>query len=222
MRDVDEHIQLYVPLLRRIVVLVAVIIAVPVVLWTITAFVRTYVAPPKVPTFRSLAGQTFTEAAQNAAAQPGSPRSLAPAQPKAADPAPIVEARATTSDTSSDAPRGAYPGGSPAPVAPSAATAAPPAGTPAMPAAARTAALTATPTMPATPSSSEDDLPSAGPITGRVPLPPQRPRLFAMAPTTTLAQTSGIPVPRDRPVSAPDPTPVVPDAPLATSRDYNR
>jgi hypothetical protein len=224
MRDVDEHIQLYVPLLRRIVVLVAVIIAVPVVLWTITAFVRTYVAPPKVPTFRSLAGQTFTEAAQNAAAQPGSPRSLAPAQPKAADPAPIVEARATTSDTNSDAPRGAYPGGSSQPAAPSGATAAPPAGPPAMPAAARTAALTATPAMAAPPSSTDDDLPAAGPITGRVPLPPHRPRLFAMAPTTTLAQTaaSGIPVPRDRPVSAPDPTPVVPDAPIATSRDYNR
>jgi hypothetical protein len=91
-------------------------------------------------------------------------------------------------------------------------------------AAARTAALTATATAPATSVSTDDDLPAAGPITGPVPLPPHRPRLFAMAPTTTLTQTaaSGIPVPRDRPVSAPDPTPVVPDAPFATSRDYNR
>jgi hypothetical protein len=220
MRDVDEHIQLYVPLLRRIVVLVAVIIAVPVVLWTITAFVRTYVAPPKVPTFRSLAGQTFTEAAQNAAAQPGSPRSLVPAQAKAPDPAPIVEAGGTTSDTNSDAPRGASPGGNSQPVAPSAATTSPPASTPAT----RTAALTATPTPPVSSLSADDDLPAAGPITGPVPLPPHRPRLFAMTPTTTLAQTaaSAVPVPRDRPVSAPDPTPVVPDAPFASSRDYNR
>ena len=79
MREVDDNIQLYIPVLRRIIILVAVIIAVPVVLWTITAFVRTYVAPPKVPTFRSLAEQALAEAAQKAAAQSGPLRSLAPA-----------------------------------------------------------------------------------------------------------------------------------------------
>jgi hypothetical protein len=215
MRDVDEHIQLYVPVLRRIVVLVAVIIAVPVVLWTITVFVRTYVAPPKVPTFRSLAEQTFVKAAQNAAV-PGTTQSST--QPKPGDPAPIVEARATTTDANSDAPRTAFVGGR------GDAAAAPLAGSqPPMPAPARTAALTATQTPPA--SSVEDDLPAAGPITGRVPLPRHRPQLFAMAPTATLAQTAtagGIPVPRDRPVSAPDPAPVVQDAPFASLRDYNR
>ncbi len=52
--DDDDNIRLYTPVLQRIIILVAVIIAVPVVMWTITAFVRTYVAPPKVPTFQHL------------------------------------------------------------------------------------------------------------------------------------------------------------------------
>jgi hypothetical protein len=55
MREYDDHIRLYTPILQRIIILVAVIIAVPVVLWTITAFVRAYVAPPTLPTFRPLA-----------------------------------------------------------------------------------------------------------------------------------------------------------------------
>ena len=55
MREYDEHIRLYSPMLQRVIILVAVIIAVPVVLWTITAFVRAYVAPPQIQTFRPLA-----------------------------------------------------------------------------------------------------------------------------------------------------------------------
>ena len=50
MREDDENIRLYTPILQRIIILAAVIIAVPVVMWTITTFVRTYVAPPPVPT----------------------------------------------------------------------------------------------------------------------------------------------------------------------------
>ena len=55
MREDDDEFRHYVPLLRRIIILVAVITAVPVVLWTITAFVRTYVGPPRIPTFHQLA-----------------------------------------------------------------------------------------------------------------------------------------------------------------------
>jgi hypothetical protein len=55
MREYDEHIRHYSPMLQRVIILVAVIIAVPIVLWTITAFVRAYVAPPQIPTFRPLA-----------------------------------------------------------------------------------------------------------------------------------------------------------------------
>ncbi len=118
MREVDDNIQLYIPVLRRIIILVAVIIAVPVVLWTITAFVRTYVAPPKVPTFRSLAEQALAEAAQKAAAQSGPVQSLAPTVQQANSEettATIVEARATATDArgpgpdaSADAARGAF------------------------------------------------------------------------------------------------------------------
>src|SRR5271166_5622347 len=66
MRDYDDHIRLYTPILQRMVILVAVIIAVPVVLWTITAFVRAYVAPPQLPTFRPLAQANVQVAAQTA------------------------------------------------------------------------------------------------------------------------------------------------------------
>ena len=50
MRD-DEDIRQYMPVLRRLIILVAVITAIPVVMWTITSVVRTYVGPPKLPTF---------------------------------------------------------------------------------------------------------------------------------------------------------------------------
>src|SRR5665213_1795416 len=55
MREYDDDIRLYTPVLQRIIILVAVIVAVPVVLWTITAFVRSYVAPPRLPTFQPMA-----------------------------------------------------------------------------------------------------------------------------------------------------------------------
>src|ERR1700752_5286618 len=64
----DDQIRLYTPILQRIIILVAVIIAVPVVLWTITGFVRAYVAPPQIPTFRplALAGSTVPAGQQPA------------------------------------------------------------------------------------------------------------------------------------------------------------
>ena len=36
----DENIRLYTPVLQRVIILAAVIIAVPVMMWTITTFVR--------------------------------------------------------------------------------------------------------------------------------------------------------------------------------------
>jgi len=249
MREVDDQIHLYIPVLRRIVVLVAVIIAVPVVLWTITAFVRTYVAPPKVPTFRSLTEQALTDAAQSmAAAQPGSARSLAapaPSQPKPPETtAAIVEARATANDASPDTPRGPFVGDrsrtdTDAPTAPAVAPTAP-AVTPAVPSKSAviappawsaptpdpaphndTAVAAQTPSVwPSSPA--EEELPAAEPISGPVPLPRRRPRLFAMAPAMSMAQTATIPVPRDRPASAPDATPTVPETPFGALRDYNR
>src|SRR5271169_1846879 len=64
----DDNIRLYTPILQRSIILVAVIIAVPVVMWTITAFVRNYVAPPKVPTFQPMS-QSAPQPSDNSAGQ---------------------------------------------------------------------------------------------------------------------------------------------------------
>ena len=81
----DDGLGHYVPILRRIIVLVAVIIAVPIVLWTITVFVRTYVGPPRLPTFHQLVstasinGPPARAGSEGAvAAQDATPRSVYP------------------------------------------------------------------------------------------------------------------------------------------------
>jgi hypothetical protein len=51
----DDSIRLYTPVLQRVVILAAVVIAVPVLMWTITTFVRTYVVRPKVPLIEHVA-----------------------------------------------------------------------------------------------------------------------------------------------------------------------
>jgi hypothetical protein len=51
----DESIRLYTPVLQRVIILAAVIIAVPVMMWTITTFVRSYVARPKLPALEHVA-----------------------------------------------------------------------------------------------------------------------------------------------------------------------
>ena len=51
----DENIRLYTPVLQRVIILAAVIIAVPVMMWTITTFVRGYVARPQVPALEHVA-----------------------------------------------------------------------------------------------------------------------------------------------------------------------
>jgi hypothetical protein len=87
----DDDLRHYVPLLRRIIILVAVIIAVPVILWTITAFVRTYVGPPHMPTFHQLASTASINAP--------SPGAGSEATGQANDGSgPIVEARAAATD----------------------------------------------------------------------------------------------------------------------------
>jgi hypothetical protein len=51
----DDSIRLYTPVLQRVIILAAVVIAVPVLMWTITTFVRSYVARPKVPLIEHVA-----------------------------------------------------------------------------------------------------------------------------------------------------------------------
>ena len=68
MREDSDHFRHYVPLLRRIVIVVAVLAAIPVILWTITVFMRSYVGPPKLPTFRQLAASATVPLPRNASA----------------------------------------------------------------------------------------------------------------------------------------------------------
>jgi len=50
----DDEIRAYTPILQRIIILAAVMIAVPAMMWTITTFVRSYVGRPQVPTLQRM------------------------------------------------------------------------------------------------------------------------------------------------------------------------
>jgi hypothetical protein len=295
MREYDDDIRLYTPVLQRIIILVAVIVAVPVVLWTITTFVRSYVAPPKAPTFQRM---TVAEPQDNAVAAPQVSDSAPPEAQAPAAAAQVADAQTTTTDvrtpllqikklsdsdqtqtadagplvpaTQMAAPASptiavALPAG-PSTVSPMAvkqdapdrtAAAAPPAVSdrgivwpipPAMPSAAATGPALAAQEPSA--GTATDDLPAVAPLTGRIPLPPHRPKMIAMAQGTvaqgtvaqgtiaqgTMAQVampqatmpqrtlapgtmvqasatlpSAVPLPRARPATAPEPTPVSSD-----------
>jgi hypothetical protein len=85
MREYEDDIRLYTPVLQRIIILVAVIVAVPVVLWTITAFVRSYVAPPRLPTFQPMA---LVPQSDSAPANPQASAALNPTPNPAPSPTP--------------------------------------------------------------------------------------------------------------------------------------
>src|SRR6516165_4645018 len=91
MRDYDDYdeyhddgVRLHTPVLQGVLILAAVIIAVPVVMWTITAFVRSYVARPKVPVIQHLASS------ESPTARVGSP-AVIPAAPAADQGAPVLQ-----------------------------------------------------------------------------------------------------------------------------------
>jgi hypothetical protein len=183
----DDRFQHVVPLLRRTIILVAVIIAVPVILWTITAFVRTYVGPPRIPTFHQLAATATINAPSAAAGSQAADGSNA-----------IVEARATVSDAAT---RGDQPDGT-ANAQSTAATSDPSGVFPPSPLAAQggggiTGSLAA-----AQPAGSSDEatdsLTAATPLPGPIPLPRRRPRNIE----TRTADNANIPVPRHRPEAA--------------------
>jgi hypothetical protein len=220
--DDDSNIQHYAPVLRRIIILVAVITAVPVMLWTITAFMHTYIAQPTISAPRPLAAATATAPAASPAAD------TAPANPPASSqPAQSVTDATATDDARGDrmrdsAANNAVPNVQVAALAPtpSAAAAAPPAPAAvtvqAAPAASAPSVFPDPPsvapqqTTPVAPDSANDaagdTLPPPDPITGPVPLPRHRPNVIALADTN-------IPLPRARPGDAPEPPSVTPDAP---------
>src|SRR5215472_15181773 len=94
----DENIRLYTPVLQRVIILAAVVIAVPVMMWTVTTFIRSYVARPQVPTFQHL---TLSEAAQTP--PPAIPFAASPPPPSVTPPAPAA-ALADTARTASSTP----------------------------------------------------------------------------------------------------------------------
>ena len=100
MHDDDNRFQRFVPLLRRVIILLAVLAATPVVLWMITTFVRAYVGPPRIPAPHQIAATTPTVSATAAASTPNSDQAAAsPVQSKIADvSASTTDVTATTSD----------------------------------------------------------------------------------------------------------------------------
>jgi hypothetical protein len=222
----DEDIRQYMPVLRRFIILVAVITAIPVAMWTITAMVRTYVGPPKLPTFRPIAAAPGPD--QAAAAPLADEGGKGARQP--------VEANGTTSDgmTGSTADNTAATNANAAPAAaPGSFQSAnlQPANGPANAgtgtgngvtqfAPEERQAATNWPSPPATnwPNPGAQQ-PAAGPaadvqpIEGPVPLPRKRPHTF------TIAQNQGIPLPRPRPDAA---GPASIDQQQATPADWLR
>ena len=229
MRD-DEDIRQYMPVLRRLIILVAVITAIPVVMWTITSVVRTYVGPPKLPTFRPMAAVPGAAGPDEAAASPATGENGKGARQAA------VEANSTASDTgtgnTADKPAGANTNAAaaaPAPAAPNSFQTANLAPNNAAPNGASGSAggvtqfapedrqaATNWPTPPAAnwpnPAAQQPGpgpAADAQPIQGPVPLPRKRPHTFA------IAEAHGIPLPRPRPETAgpaateqPQPTPI--------------
>jgi hypothetical protein len=100
MHDDDNRFQRFVPLLRRVIILLAVLAATPVVLWMITTFVRAYVGPPRIPAPHQIAATTPTVSATAAASTPNSDQAAAsPVQSKIADvSASTTDVTATASD----------------------------------------------------------------------------------------------------------------------------
>jgi hypothetical protein len=216
--DDDNNIQHYAPVLRRIIILVAVITAVPVMLWTITAFMHTYIAQPTISAPRPLATATAT---------PASPAADTANLPAPSQPAPAATDAKATDDGRGDRMRDGA-GNNAAPnvqvastaaisPAPSAAPAAAPAPAAATVQAAPASAPGVFPNPPFVPQqqpaasdaandTAADALPPPDPITGPVPLPRHRPSVLALADTA-------IPLPRARPGTAPEPPSPTPDAP---------
>ncbi len=218
MRQDNDHFRHYVPLLRRIVIVVAVLAAIPVILWTITVFMRSYVGPPKLPTFRQLAASATVPLPRNAsgsldsatqplpppeqsrlsdassAAAPAGPTPTDAADAAAAPKGPLLGDRAPIG--AANTPTGALRTAETSPIIPAdpKATEMPAAAAPPQGAAPSIATLAGQ--QPAvsidTPA---DAVPAAEPLSGPIPLPPRRPHLVAMAQMTPAT----VPMPRPRP-----------------------
>ncbi len=192
--DDDSNIQHYAPVLRRIIILVAVITAVPVMLWTITAFMHTYIAQPTISAPRPLA------TADRGAGDPCRGHGNGQSSPAPSQPTPAVTDARAMDDGRGDRIRDSA-GNNAAPnvqVASTAAISPAPSAAPAAPAAAAVTVQAAPAPMPSvfpdpprvtqpqsTPAAQDsgndaaaDALPPPDPITGPVPLPRHRPSVL--------------------------------------------
>jgi hypothetical protein len=220
MREDNDEFRHYVPLLRRIIILVAVITAVPVVLWTITAFVRTYVGPPRIPSFHQLASSASISTSANAPAAPATADGTA--ELKAAMQAKLASQSVATTSGPPDAaaapkgpllgdraPEGDSGAAVPAPPRTTDTSSVPPAATErgdnVLPPSPLTAPDNPTPgniTAAAEPQPEEaTDLPPAPPMSRLVPLPRHRPHNIESMRTADITP-SNVPMPRPRPDTA--------------------
>lgn len=225
MREDEDQFRQYMPVLRRLIILVAVITAIPVAMWTITAVVRTYVGPPKLPTFRPMAAAPAAAGPNEAAAAPaGGEAGQGERQPGgdtnatassagggvtidnatlgsnayAAAPGDPNAAPAATADTLKTASLPAANGPTNAAPGPDNGGVAQFAPEDQQPPAANWPSPPAanSPGPPAAQQPVEATAPDAKPLSGNVPLPRKRPATFA------IAQAHGIPLPRPRPDAA--------------------
>ena len=210
----DEDLGHHVPLLRRIIILVAVITAIPVVLWTITAFVRSYVGPPKIPTFHQLASKaSINEPASTGASQDSTDRMMAAAaqQAKLADPSTATDAAPKgpflaerAQDANTNAPTASVPASQPSTpiVTVSPAPAMTPAAAPAMSTA---KPADSWPPMPAGTKTTELPMPPAA--TTPAPADTSAPNAVAAATQPPASEPAAEDVPAAAPLSGPVPLP---------------
>ena len=210
MREYDEddyNIRRSAPVLRRVIILVAVIIAVPMMMWTTTIFIRSYV---KTPPFRHLT--LSPQAAQRA-------------------PAPLLTDAARTAGDGLASLPDPNSGSLKGPLALPPGDARPPAASPTEPAetapnapaatSGEAVAVTDSAQSAATAETASSEAVSPEAIRGGIPL--QRDRLTATGPATgSMAWVGPVPLPRVRPVDAPVDTPPVPSSPLSDSPLFAR
>jgi len=201
MRNGDDHLRQYTPLVQRIIIVVAVLTAIPVILWAVTGFVSSYVGPTRAPSYRPTA---ITMPTQEAASTPANETAAQPVT--LSDPLPSVsEAKASMMDSrtmppavngqlgdrivvgDNRAPANARAAGAVA-VGPAATVVAvaPGAAQPALPPVPRDGAAPSLSAFAAqqpraADEPSADDTAAAKPLSGPIPLPRHRPRHFAMA-----------------------------------------
>ena len=231
MRDDEDNIRQYLPVLRRIIILVAVLTAIPVVMWTITAFVRSHVTPPHAPALQPMALTASSPPANTTVATatdqpPAQSVNAAQAAPLNAPGNAVANDARGAGSASAYAPTAATPGfktasvGGPSTPAKDDATPAPAGSADAAANPADSAAPNQSPdndtqvasrpqesVWPAPPAAAADASLPGEPISGPVPLPRKRPTSFAVA--------GNVPLPAPRPDiaggNAPDSSPTAID-----------